>query len=338
MRSLLVLEDELGLGSLPEAPGLRGYAFAELAVGPGSAEDAERILGALGFRHVGPHRSKPVQRWDNGAARILLNHGDAHDEGVAALAVESADAHDSVRRAEALLAPVLARRRSAGEADLAAVAAPDGTSVFFAGDDGEWLSDFVALGDAGPPAVSMLAIDHVALSQPFDAFDEAVLFYRTLLGLEPGASQDLAAPDGLVRSRALGDERGPPGAQRPRAGRAGRAGAAARRVPLRRRPRRRQGDARARHRSAADPGQLLRRPRRAARPRSRAPRGAPRAARPFDRDARGGTFLHCYTPAVGRMFFEVVERRGGYDGYGAADAPVRMAAQRRAASPQLHRA
>ena len=51
----------------------------------------------------------------------------------------------------------------------------------------------------------MLAIDHVALSQPFDAFDEAVLFYRTLLGLEPGASQDLAAPDGLVRSRALSD-------------------------------------------------------------------------------------------------------------------------------------
>ena len=73
------------------------------------------------------------------------------------------------------------------------------------------------------PRVPMLAIDHVALSQPFDAFDEAVLFYRTLLGLEPGGSQDLAAPDGLVRSRALSDGGGPAGAQRPRARRAGRA-------------------------------------------------------------------------------------------------------------------
>ena len=36
-------------------------------------------------------------------------------------------------RAEALLAPVLERRRGAGEADLAAVAAPDGTSIFFCG-------------------------------------------------------------------------------------------------------------------------------------------------------------------------------------------------------------
>jgi 4-hydroxyphenylpyruvate dioxygenase len=30
----------------------------------------------------------------------------------------------------------------------------------------------------------------------------------------------------------------------------------------------------------------------------------------------------------GRLSFEVVERRGGYDGDGAANSPVRMAAQR----------
>jgi 4-hydroxyphenylpyruvate dioxygenase len=42
-----------------------------------------------------------------------------------------------------------------------------------------------------------------------------------------------------------------------------------------------------------------------------------------------GEFLHFYTPIVGsRLFFEVVQRVGAYDGYGAANAPVRMAAQR----------
>ena len=58
----------------------------------------------------------------------------------------------------------------------------------------------------------------------------------------------------------------------------------------------------------------------------------------FDRDAHGGTFLHCYAPAVGRMFFEVVERGGGYDGYGAADASVawpRSDRRRPAAPPRL---
>jgi len=32
----------------------------------------------------------------------------------------------------------------------------------------------------------------------------------------------------------------------------------------------------------------------------------------------------------GRLFFEIVERRAGYSGFGAANAPVRMAAQRTA--------
>jgi 4-hydroxyphenylpyruvate dioxygenase len=29
----------------------------------------------------------------------------------------------------------------------------------------------------------------------------------------------------------------------------------------------------------------------------------------------------------GRFFLEVVQRKGGYDGYGAVNAPVRLAAQ-----------
>ena len=47
----------------------------------------------------------------------------------------------------------------------------------------------------------------------------------------------------------------------------------------------------------------------------------------YDREA-GGEFVHFYTATVGEVFFEVVQRNGGYDGYGAANAPVRLAAQR----------
>jgi len=31
-------------------------------------------------------------------------------------------------------------------------------------------------------------------------------------------------------------------------------------------------------------------------------------------------------PFDGRFFFELIERRNGYDGYGVGDAPVRLAA------------
>ena len=56
----------------------------------------------------------------------------------------------------------------------------------------------------------------------------------------------------------------------------------------------------------------------------------------YDRDD-GGEFLHAYTdPFDDRFFFEIVQRIGDYQQYGAANASVRMAAQakRRGASPK----
>ena len=47
-----------------------------------------------------------------------------------------------------------------------------------------------------------------------------------------------------------------------------------------------------------------------------------------DRDA-GGEFTHFYTETIGGIFFEVVQRTGSYDGYGAPNAGVRLAAQHR---------
>lgn len=49
----------------------------------------------------------------------------------------------------------------------------------------------------------------------------------------------------------------------------------------------------------------------------------------YDEDGRG-TFRHAYTETFqNRFFFEVAERRGGYAGFGAPNASVRIAAQAR---------
>lgn len=52
----------------------------------------------------------------------------------------------------------------------------------------------------------------------------------------------------------------------------------------------------------------------------------------YDRD-EWGEFRHCCTGTVGRVFFELVQRDGGYRGYGARNAPVRLAAQAAARGP-----
>jgi 4-hydroxyphenylpyruvate dioxygenase len=56
----------------------------------------------------------------------------------------------------------------------------------------------------------------------------------------------------------------------------------------------------------------------------------------YDGDPAGGTFHHAYTHAFRERFFlEIAARSGGYRGFGAANAPVRMAAQRRHDSQDL---
>jgi 4-hydroxyphenylpyruvate dioxygenase len=49
----------------------------------------------------------------------------------------------------------------------------------------------------------------------------------------------------------------------------------------------------------------------------------------YDRDDLG-EYFQLYSPSYGEgFFFEIVERRGGYRGYGAANAQFRIAAQKR---------
>ena len=54
----------------------------------------------------------------------------------------------------------------------------------------------------------------------------------------------------------------------------------------------------------------------------------------YDRDEHG-EFLQLYSPSYGEgFFFEIVERRNGYAGYGAPNAIFRIAAQRRSLPPK----
>ena len=350
LRSLRALEEAAGLTALPAPVVPSGFAFAEL-----SAADTEpllSLLGSLGFTRTGRHTAKPVELWEQGEARILLNtsHSDRRSgPSLAAIGLESPDADAAVRRAETLLAPVVPRRRGVREAPLDAVAAPDGTELFFCRtgqpDHPSWTDDFTPVPrqrpgtaeDAGTGAgagtgnstdTGITSIDHVALTQPWHHFDEAALFYRSVLGLKPEESQDLADPYGLFRSRAVANNDG------------------SLRIALNVAPSPDGSAPRSQHIALATDDIVTT----ARRLRSRGaallpipsnyyddldslydlPAGALETLRElgilYDRDGNG-EFFHFYTVTAGRVFFEVVQRTGGYAGYGARNATVRLAAQ-----------
>ncbi|MFF1697819.1 bifunctional sugar phosphate isomerase/epimerase/4-hydroxyphenylpyruvate dioxygenase family protein [Streptomyces sp. NPDC058257] len=343
LRSLLMLEESAGLSALPAAPAPSAFAFAELTAA--DTEPLRGVLQALGFAHTARHTWKPVELWEQGDARILLNTGVSgrrQDPALTAIGVESSDPDRAARRAEELLAPVVPRRRGPGDAPLDAVAAPDGTEVFFCRtekpDHLSWTADFTDVpprglpgeqpGERGVQAGIIRHIDHIALTQPWHQFDEASLFHRGVLGLEADGSLDLADPYGLVRSRAVASPDGgvrivlniapAPDAEGARLQHIALATddivGAARRVrehgagllPI---PANYYDDLDARH--ELDPEYLA----------TLAELGIL-----YDRD-ENGEFLHCYTATVGRVFFELVRRTGGYRGYGAQNAAVRLAAQ-----------
>jgi 4-hydroxyphenylpyruvate dioxygenase len=356
MRSLLALEESLlrraghrrdvELCDPPTPAELAGYAFVEIAVDEASSTPAAALLRSLGLHRTARHRTKPVQLWRQGGVRVLLNADERRpaarpsgEAAVTALGIESADVARSVRRARVLLAPVRPRIHGPCEAELTEIEAPDGTAVFFCptgGDDpGNWVGDFlpVRARREAPPA-AFTRIDHVGLSQPFGYFDEAALFYRAALGLRALDGQELAGPDGLLRSRALGGSSGELriALEVPLMG-----GAAAHSPAL--------------HHVAFACEDVF------AAARTARALGAPVLAIPgnyyddlaarfdlgsdllatmrehgvlYDRDEVGGELFHFYTETVGSsLFFEVVQRVGGYGGLGAVNAPVRMAAQRK---------
>ena len=360
LRSLILAEAEaIGPEAMPLRPVLDGVEFVEFAVDDAVMEALAAFLGTLGFRHAGRHRSKSVELFRQGRINLVLNaeldsaaaeHFQLHGTSICAVALRVDNVPRTLARARALGIPEWSERIGAGERQIPAVRGPDGTLIYLVGNDdrgtdghaGFWEEDF-DLWSADDTGIGLTEVDHLALALPAGRMESHLLFWRALFGLEPQPIYDLPDPHGLVRSRAMID---PTGTLRVTfnisegretvtgrfvsayfgagvhhvafaTGNASRAvqrlqAASAPMLPI---PANYYEDVAARlGLDDASTAELE------------------RLSLLYDRDAQG-EFRQAYTTAFQhRFFFEVVERCGGYSGFGAANAPVRMAAQARALS------
>lgn len=340
LRSLVWLEDrasrlaqDADLDRLPGVEPPRDLDFVEV-----KAEDTdsvEAVLDQLGLTFRGQHRTKPVRLWSSGLARIVLNEQHARDQQphVAALGVQVDGLADVEARARALAVDDVVRRSGAGEQRLPGFSAPGGLEVYLGEDTGgaepTWAGEF--LHGREPDEGERCAIDgvdHVNLVHTWDEQDEAVLFHTSVLGLAAAPATEVAGPRGLVRSRVMSTADGRI------------------RLPLNVAPASTTAYPEHVALSCTDIVAVARTAR------ARGMRFLPvpdnyyddlvarfdldpaTVARLrewqllYDRDEHG-EFWHFYTRRIGRMFFEVVQRGDGYAGYGAPNAPVRLAAQAR---------
>jgi 3-dehydroshikimate dehydratase len=261
---------------------------------------------------------------------------------VIALGLWSADPMRAFNRATALQAPPHERRAGPNEVSMPAIAAPGGLEIFFVDaslrPDRLFEIDFEASPGPDRDVGGLQRIDHLAFGLTADRFDSWMLFCRALLGMESGDSLELSDPLGLIRSVGIAtpDRRlrfvlNVSQSQRTRTARVASAGGgfSVHHVGL----------------DCADIVETVSRLRR---------NGAefvPISANYYDDLAArlnidhalmesmrelgivydrspSGAYLHAYAvPFADGFFFEIVQRLDRYDGYGAINAPARMASQ-----------
>ncbi|MDH1265953.1 3-dehydroshikimate dehydratase QuiC [Pseudomonas sp. GD03944] len=375
LRSLLYLEEKTRallqkdaasanldiLFAPPVASRYDGIEFLEFAVDEAVGAKLAHWLERLGFARAGQHRSKDVSLLRQGDINIVLNaepysfaHNffESHGPSLCATALRVKDGATALQRACDFRGQPYRGLIGPNEREIPAVRAPDGSLIYLVGQAAEgqtiYDSDF-RLDPAASETGSLQRIDHMALALPADSLDSWVLFYKSLLDFEADDEVVLPDPYGLVKSRAL------------------RSRCSSVRLPLNISENRNTAIAHALssyrgsgvHHIAFSCEDIFKEVARAK------DAGVPLLDIPlnyyddlaarfdfddeflselayynvlYDRDAQGGELFHVYTEAFEeRFFFEIIQRKNGYVGYGAANVAVRLAAMAKARSGSTRR-
>ncbi len=362
-RSLVAMLDELhretgatipGQPSLPPKAVCSGVEFVEFAVDERSAVGFEKMLRGLGFQKSGTHRSKAVARWRQGAINVVVNadkEGFAHSfnithgTSVCAMALRVEDAAATTDRAIELLDQPFRQAVGAGEMNIPAVRSLGGSLLYFvdhkSGLDRLWDIDFETVAGDGGADAGLTRIDHVSQSMQYEEMLTWLLFYTSLLDVRKTSLQTVIDPGGVVQSQVVETDDGSLrlvlNASQSRQTLSSRFldelfGSGVQHIafatddvfrtveqlrangiellPI---PENYYDDLEVRTDLSAAAVERLR-----------------QCDILYDRDG-DAEFFHAYTTTIeGGLFFEIVERRG-YKGFGAINAPIRLASQTRLA-------
>jgi 4-hydroxyphenylpyruvate dioxygenase len=225
-RSLIYLLDQLrgrSGTSGSTAPGMPprarclGVEFVEFTADDQAAFELAHLFAGLGFRKIGEHKSKAVSRWSQGAINLVLNSDKdgfahsyqiAHGLSVCALCLKVDNAGATLDRAEKLRDTPFRQAVGPGELQIPAVRGLGGSLLYFVDPDSKlgrlWDIDFKppvqpsSGGDAG-----LIGIDHISQSMHYDEMLSWLLFYGSLLDVSKTPQLDVIDPGGIVRSQVI---------------------------------------------------------------------------------------------------------------------------------------
>lgn len=359
-RSLIYLQDQISRRlaprvappAFPPRAHARAVEFIEFAANESEVPQLEAMFAALGFSAIGRHRSKDVTRWKQNGINFVINsepesfaraYDTTHGASVCALGLSVENVAGTLERARGLRVPEFTPRAEPGELMIPALIGVGGSLIYLMETGSEadiWEREFETLpGKARTAGAGLLRVDHIAQTMHYEEMLSWLLYYLSLFDLAKAPAVQVADPLGLVQSQAIESPEG--GLRFTLNGSASHQTLSARFIQG-------FGGAGVQHiaLATADIFATARRLKELGLAMLPIPRnyyddiGARFELEPhrleqlaalnilYDRDAEG-EYLQFYSRAFAkRFFFEIVERRG-YRAYGAANAPIRLAAQSR---------
>ncbi len=343
----------LGFPDIPSRIDIEGVEFVEFASQANEAHQITDVLRTMGFAHVGTHKSKSMELWQQDAIKIVVNtetSGFAHSvylvhgTSVCDIGFRVADTTATIARADAMGAHPFAQPVGPGELDIPAFRSVGGSVMHFIDDSGGlsdiWKMEFDQKDLSDDESADLIRIDHLGATMSYDEMMRWSLFYTSIFNMSKTSVVDVIGPDGLFPSQAI---------ETPdRVLRLSLSGAATHRTIETHCPADSFGSA-VQHIAFATRDIFASAERMAANGFS--PLSIPQnyyddlaacfdladdllarmkaANILYDKNENGAFFQYYSQPYGDGLFFEVVERESGYDGYGTANAPFRIAAQKR---------
>ena len=360
-RSLVSLLDDvarsepilsLPVKGLPEKIHTRGFEFIEFTVDGEAKDTLCTVLSEMSFRKERQHRTKSVELWRQGAINIVVN---SETKGFAAEALNQKgpcvcdmglrvhDADQTLQRAMKLGTPIFSQPTGSGELDIPAIKSVDGLVVHFIDEKSNlhrvWDIEFDPVPKTiAPQPAGLRRIDHIAQAMQYQEMQSWLTYYLSTFEMEKADIVDVMDPSGVILSQALtspeNEVRLNLNGVREQETFAGNFLANGAHTGIQHiafysddifeTSEQLEATGFDRLPVAADYYEELKN-------RFGLTDGFVEALRSgnifYDRDEKGEYFQIYSASFWGGFFFEIVERRGGYQGYGARNAPIRLAAQ-----------
>ena len=220
-----VVSSDISLNNLnikiPPKINLNGFEFLEFTVFGEDHTSLVKMLKKLSFRKERIHKTKNVELWRQGSINILINFEKnsfaeqvylKNGPSVCDIAIKVKDAIQTIDRAKKLGIKEHSQSVSVGELKIPAIKGVDGSVIHFIDQKSNlfqlWNLDFNYLKPEPIQPSGLRSIDHISQSMKEEEMRSWLFFYLSNFNMYKTTQLDLVSSKGIIKSQAISSPEG----------------------------------------------------------------------------------------------------------------------------------